>query len=159
MANPIVKPVAAAVQKESEAPEPDSVLFEVSAPYFQALLPNGKRVYFGKNTKYRTSDPVEIAYLTAESKTGDGIIWIPEDQDQSVEPLPAPGSNVKLREQQLREFLQKQAPLVMPDSKSGLHAVSTAESPLTGGQSPASARYTQQETIAALKGVKVVSSK
>lgn len=137
-------------------------LYKTKKPLLQYVLPSGEVISFGKRKRYRTKDEEEIAFLDAEANGKYPQHWVAEDQDESDEEPMAPGTNMELRAQQLREFLATSSkgagdPVVAQDSahKSPIKPASTEDSPLTGGVAVPSTRYTQQETIAALRSAKI----
>lgn len=142
----------------TEVPE-NSVLFQTGCAGLRMVMGGDKEIIFGKSTKYRTSDADEIRFLKKEASFKGGVVWIPEDQTQSTEPPKPAGTNRELRAEQLKEFLASKANTVTVQNSvkaPGISMVSSTSSPTTGGTNPASPRYTQQETISALKGAKVV---
>ena len=149
--------------KKPEVPgpeKPEGVLFETSQPQVHMITRSGRHIIFSAGKKYRATHPEEIALLETEADTPGGVVRVAADQSASVDPPLPPGSNRTLREQQLRDFLTKQ-PVLKVQGSSGKHLgmASSQDSPLTGGTTPATQRFSQAETIAALKQVRIVGGK
>lgn len=137
----------------------EAVLFEVFKKNFNLQGPNGQRVPFNDIGLFRTSDPEMIKFLDAEA-----TVHRAQDQSRKLDVPNRPGMDAGLRAKQLREFLANSKhgegkPVTDGAKAAKFSPAPSTASPLTGGTNPASPRYSQAETIAALKGARVIADK
>lgn len=118
----------------------------------------GVHISFGKDKRYATDDPDDLAYLDKElaagKKAGKPVFReVTEDEYKAAAPKgPSPHDQ---QAQILAAMAMSRGgePLSIPSGEQAptLRATSTADSPTTGGTNPAGMNVTQAETIAAIR--------
>jgi hypothetical protein len=111
----------------------------------------GVQIVFHKRRCVTTDEKV-IAVLDEITKTPNSLGIYVDENERTTSTLP-PGTDWELRQQQIREFQAKQHENIDAGTypQVPLHVTSSKDSPLTGGKSLPTSRFTHAEVASVLK--------